>query len=366
MQHRAAALLVLALTTTAPVVEAQQLPRWLSKLSVHGYVNQAYAVSDEYQIFGIPTEGTTDYRDLALQFRYDQDARNVFVLQIRQERLGDSPISELNADVELDWAFYQRQVNDSFSFKAGRIPLPLGIFNEAQGAGTTFPFYRPSSEFYFGQYTSKTLEGVLGSFSTAQTPRGWNLNFDAYYGQWALLQQYGETASEADAKNAFGGQLWVNTPIEGLRFGGGAYRCTVHNLVDAPAGTTPDFVMLHGSIEADFDRWLFATEYLTGDLDASGRYSAAYVQLGTYLTKRISVHGRAAVSRLSLPHLGYDYDADISEDLGIAVNYAFHPSLVFKLEGHSNDGLLAENGHYDVYAAPTKTRYFIASIAATF
>jgi len=355
------------LIAVASAAQAQHLPKWLTKLSVHGYVNQAYAVSDEYTIFGIPTDGTTDYRDLALQFRYDQDARNAFVVQIRQERLGDSPLSELNQDVELDWAFYQRQVNDSFSFKAGRIPLPLGIFNETRGAGTTFPFYRPSSEFYFGQYTSKTLEGVLTSFTTSEAPHGWGVNFDAYYGQWALLQQYEGEASKADAKNAFGGQLWLNTPIEGLRFGAGAYRCTVQNLVDTPPGTAADFLMLHASVEADFDRWLFASEYLEGDLDLTGRYRAAYAQVGTYLTKRISVHGRAAVARLNIAHPGEpDFRAEVSEDLGVAINYAFHPSLLFKLEGHVNNGLLSENGHYDLYEPPMETRYFIASIAATF
>ena len=351
----------------APALEAQQPPRWLTRLSVHGYVTQAYGVSQDHQIFGIPTEGTSDLRDLALQFRYDQDPKNIFVVQFRQERLGESPVATLIDDIELDWAFYERKLNDSFSFKAGRIPLPLGIFNEARGVGTIFPFYRPALEFYEGQYTSKTIEGLLTSFSR-QGAAGWSFEADAYYGQWTVVQR--ETISEMDARDALGAQLWVNTPIQGVRFGTGAYRCTVEQM----QGPDADYVMVHGSVEADLDRWLFAAEYLKGELDGGSSYSAWYGQAGTYLTSRISVHARLSLADVSLPLVAakdygwntYGYRAQVSEDLGFAVNYAFHPSLVLKLEGHTNEGLLNEDNPHNIYGAPAKTRYLIASIAATF
>ena len=343
---------------------AQQIPRWLSKLSVHGYVAQAYAVSSDHQIFGIPTGGTTDYRDLALQFRYDQDAKNIFVVQFRQERLGDSPVTQVNDDVELDWAFYQRNFSDNFSLKAGRIPLPLGIFNEAQGAGTTFPFYRPSSEFYEGEYSSKSIEGVLTSFNF-DLPKNWGFDADAYYGQWKVYQRASQ--SEQDAKNAYGTQLWLRTPVDGLRFGTGAYRCTVNQYVPLATGTDADYLMIHGSVEGDFDRWLFATEYLHGDLDGAGSYDTYYGQAGVYLSRKLSVHARAAIANLEVDHPEtYAYRATVSRDFGLALNYAIHPALLLKLEGHTNEGLLRDDLPQNIYAAPAKTRYMIASIAATF
>src|SRR5215212_756095 len=85
----------------------EAVPGWLSKVSIHGYVSQAYAVSEEHPIFGIPTHGTTDYRDLALQFRYDQNRKNAVVVQFRHERLGEQRTGNDQADVQLDWAFYQ-------------------------------------------------------------------------------------------------------------------------------------------------------------------------------------------------------------------------------------------------------------------
>ena len=336
---------------------AQNAPEWFSKVSIHGYVNQAYAVSDEHQIFGIPTEGTTDYRDLALQFRFDQDRRNAFVLQLRQERLGESP--RANDDVELDWAFYQRSVSDRFAFKLGRIPLPLGIFNEAGGAAATSPFFRPPNEFYERQYTSKTLDGALATVSLGK-PGGWSFDVDGYFGQWALDQW--ESGESADARNAWGGQVWANSPWTGVRFGGGAYRCTV----EPQYNNAVDYLMLHGSIEADFDRVMLATEYLTGNLAEYGRYRAWYAQVGYRFTPQLSVHARGAVARINLPINGHTLDASLSDDVGLSINYAFHPSLLLKVEGHTNEGLMREDLPRNLYASPSETRYFIASVVASF
>ena len=353
--HRITTVAAALLITLA--LEGQQAPEWLSKFSIHGYISQAYAVSEDHQILGIPTDGTTDYRDLALQFRYDQDRKNSFVVQLRQERLGDSKRSR--EDVELDWAFYQRNFSDRLSLKAGRIPLPLGIFNEASGAAATSPFFRPPAELYERQYTSRTLEGVLTSVSLG-APGGWSFDVDGYFGQWRLDQW--NSSERADARNAWGGQAWANTPILGVRVGAGAYRCDV----ERPEGVTTDYVMLHGSVDADLDRWRLAAEYLSGNLDTYGRYRAWYGQVGFEVTPKLSVHARGAVARMKIPINGHSVHPRVSEDLGLSVNYAVHPALLFKIEGHTNEGLLREDIPQSLYDPPQKTRYFIASVVASF
>jgi len=344
---------VLALLPAAAL--GQEVPDWLFRLSIHGYISQAYAVSDDHQILGIPTNGTTDYRDLALQFRYDQDRKNAFVLQLRQERLGDSP--RQRDDVEIDWAFYQRNVSDRLTLKAGRIPLPLGIFNEAGGPATTSPFFRPPTEFYDRRYTSKTLEGVLGSLALG-APGGWSFDVDGYFGQWKV--DYDDGAEQSDARNAWGGQVWANTPLPGVRIGGGAYRCEV----EPPDGARVDYFMLHASVEADLHRWRLASEYMSGNLDQGGRYRAWYAQAGYQVTRRVSIHARGAVSRITTPD--EDYDTPLSEDLALSINYAVHPAIVFKLEGHTNQGILREDTPQTLSASPSETRYLIASVVASF
>lgn len=335
---------------------AGELPAWISKLSLHGYVAQAYAVSESRQILGIPPEGTTEYRDVALQLRYDAGRRNSVVTQLRHERYGE--MARADGAVELDWAFYQRDFSDRVSAKAGRIPLPLGIFNEAGGAVATSPFFRPPTEFYERQYTSKTLDGVLTSV-TLGDPAGWSFDVDAYGGRWALEQRSGD---RADARDAYGAQVWANTPWTGVRAGGGAYRCTV----DRASGGSADYLMLHASVEADLDRWMVAGEYLTGDLDAYGRYDAWYAQIGLQASRRFSVHLRGARARMDLSNNGHPSNARISDDLGLAFNYAFRPAVVLKLEGHTNVGLLAQDFPPQLYQEPSTTRYLIASVVLGF
>lgn len=342
------------------VASAQTIPGWISKVSIHGYASQAYAVSEDHPIFGITTDGTTDYRDLALQFRYDANRRNAFVVQFRHERLGERHTDD---DVQLAWAFYQRNFSDRLSLKAGRIPLPLGIFNEASGAATTSPFFRPPHEFYDRHYTSRTVEGVLTSASLGRAG-GWSFDADAYFGRWMLDQWNYE--ERADAKNAWGGQIWANTPWPGVRIGGGAYRCTVK-----PSGTYAgpeyDYAALHASIDADLDRWRIASEVFTGNLgDNYGRYRTWYGQVGFDVTPKLSVHARSTIARVEAPINGHEVHARISDDIGLSVNYAVHPQLLFKVEGHTNEGLLRDDRPRDLYAHPSKTRYWIASAVASF
>lgn len=332
-------------------------------MAIHGYLSQAYARSDGHQILGIGDEGTSEYRDLALQFRYEQSPRSTFVIQLSHERLGDSPVSALKDDMELDWAFYERRLTDALAIKVGRIPIPLGIYNESRDAGTTFPFYRPATGFYGeGQYTNETVEGAVlaSSFPAMQS---WRIEADVYYGQWRFIQEDFQT--EAEARDAIGGQVWVNTPIIGLRFGGGFYRATVGNLLYRPDGAKAVYQASHGSVEADFDRWSVALEALEVDADL-GRYRSVYAQAGIQLDERWSIHGRLEHSALSLTAGRIVIDRRLDRDLAIGVNYSLAPSVLLKLEGHSNAGLLVEDVDVDITDPDYRTRYAIISLAASF
>lgn len=56
------------------------------KLTVHGFLTQAYAKSDGGTVLGITEDGTSDYRSLALQLRYAMSENDTFVLQLSTAR----------------------------------------------------------------------------------------------------------------------------------------------------------------------------------------------------------------------------------------------------------------------------------------
>lgn len=123
--------------------------------------------------------------------------------------------------------------------------------------------------------------------------------------------------------------------------------------------------MVHGSVDADLDRWRFAAEYLRGNLDSYGRYQAWYAQAGFQATRRFSVHARAGVAEQRGSN-GHAVDARLSEDFGVSFNFALNSYFLLKIEGHLNEGLLREDQPLNLYGSPAETRYLIASVVATF
>src|SRR5258708_6414715 len=79
------------------------------KITINGYLSQAYAISDGNQITGIPKQGTADYRTAAVQIRADMTAQDTFSVKFRHERIGESPFQAFQPDVALDWVFYEHK-----------------------------------------------------------------------------------------------------------------------------------------------------------------------------------------------------------------------------------------------------------------
>ena len=129
---------------------------FFSRLVLNGYLNQGYAETDGNQLFGIPGKGTTDYRVVALQFRYDLSSRSSFIAQLASEKVGKSPGEVLRNDVEVDRVYFQHLFSSRTRLRVGRVAIPIGIFNEYRDVGTLFPFYRPAASIY-GEAGSVTI-----------------------------------------------------------------------------------------------------------------------------------------------------------------------------------------------------------------
>ena len=139
-------------------------------------------------VLGIPEDGTWDYRILALQFRYAISEKDTFIVQFSSRSLGESPINDLEDEIELDWAFYQRKLGDSTRLKIGRVQIPFGIFNEIRDVGTILPFYRPPYVFYQeGSYTSETVDGIVLSHIFATESES-SLELNLWIGEYEFIE----------------------------------------------------------------------------------------------------------------------------------------------------------------------------------
>ena len=392
----------------------------LQGLSIHGFINQAFAISDPVEfdasvnerlsptpeeiVLGIPDSGTTDYRNAALQIRYQLNRKHSVAVQLSHRKLGTSPISDEEDEIVLDWAAYELNLTDTARLVIGRVLMPFGIFNQIRDVGTLLPFFRPPFVFYReGSFTTETVDGVLfaNSFDLGSESA---LELDVYAGGWDLVEQeiVGNAIGEVRAENGLGAAIWYQTPIPGLRIGTGGHRFTT----EGKGGVSPfrlpgektTWKAWYASIEADFDRWLARAEYkalrFPFNFSASSfglptppfpetfltdvEHISYYLQLGFRITEKLSIYGQFENFKGSRegPRFTTGGNIPLRDDLGISLNYALKSQVVFKIEGHSGGGGGGVPGSASFSGGPgigvrsfedtKKGRYFIAGVSVAF
>lgn len=341
-----------------------------SGLSVYGHLTQAYAFTDGHQIFGIPKQGTTDYRNLALQFHYAISPKTAVVIQFSHKRLGLSPAMAFEDEVKLDWAFAKQELSAATSIKLGKVQLPLGIYNELRDVGTVLPFYRASFAVYReGGWTSETLDGVVVS-STINKNSPWNLDIQLFYGGWDSIEDYGVgTLARARNENGLGAQLWLNAPGDALRVGLQGFRYTMRGGF-LPAGTKENLKSWMASFDANFSRFVTQAEYI--DIEFRTGFSKSYYALMGYkITGNLSLYGQADFSTLRIdiksPFFSIEAEREYLADYATGLKYAFSDNVVLKAETHWTKGFATEvNPPNFFFGQPEKTKYTIISLSASF
>lgn len=361
MRRRTWAVTVLAALAIATPAVGQSA---LERLHVHGFLTQGYAGSTDVQLFGVPTDATLSYRSAALQFRYRFTTSDHVVVQLDHRRLGGSPLTDDADWVGVDWAFYQRFLG-RWNVRVGRVPLPQGIYNEIRDVGTLLPFYRAPANFYMEGF--ETIDGgVLGY----RRPLGsWQLETSLFGGAFDFKEV--KTHSEGSElmvqrrKKALGSQLWLITPIPGLRLGVGAMRWDV----DTEDGGEAAEYSWRAALDGNFDRVMTRAEYRA--MEHVGHFMASYYgQLGLRLTDAIVLNAQADLEdRKMAMSMGMGEPQEIefryARDLAVGVNYRFSPEVVFKLEAHRAKGYNFDR-FFSPMGDPGRTDYAIASLALAF
>ena len=340
------------------------------RLAVHGYLSQAYAAADDTPVLGIPEKGTTDYRTLALQFRYALGDRDTLVVQFSHERFGTSPFAAQKDDVELDWAFYEHRFSDALSAKVGKIQIPIGIYNEIRDVGTLLPFYRPPVFMYGEQvYTSETLDGItLGR----RFPLGdWELSVDGFVGSWSFVQL--DYVTEATVDLGYGAQVWLQTPLDGLRVGAAGMRFTVRDILGAPADAEDPEALLVASLDGRFGAVGARSEFLhvafgEDELGYTGTADIYYGELTLDVTDRLTLMGQAQWQdfAIEIPAFMLSMDENLERDLSVGVRYAYRPNVVMKLEGHRYSGRNIEDEVIFPWDERVGASYALFSVSTSF
>jgi hypothetical protein len=278
-------------------------------------------------------------------------------------------------EVRIDWAYFEQRFGDNTRVRVGEEPLPIGIYNEIRYVGTLLPFYRaPYTTYSEGSYTQESLEGVV--FTQTIDPHGkFPIDFNAWAGQYDYAEKGSVTANgvtttvsvPATAHNAFGSWIWIRTPIDGFRFGGGIMHYVPEGGVTEQVLGKSDETDTYASIDATFDRFQVRSE-MTHALRAGGKLNSTqgYAQVGVKVLDPLTLN-----AQLELQHVhyaaapGYVANADLQNDIGIGADIALPWSAVFKVEGHATRGYDYDTNP-SVFGPPAKGSYAIVSLAFIF
>jgi len=353
----------------APAQPADAPPAPEQRLVIHGYFSQAYANSEDHQLIGVPDDGTFDYRRMALLFRGNLTSKDSLVVQLAQRRLGDSPTMALEPDVKVDWTFYEHRFSTGTSVRVGRIPNPLGIYSEIRYVGTLLPFYRAPYNFYQeGSFTSENVDGLRVTQAIAAN-RPWNAEISVFGGGFSMIESYAGQVNEAHTNNALGGQLWVNTPVDGLRLGLGGDFFDTKNTILSSSG------------QDQWKTWIASFDLSRTRFRLRSEYSEIHIKQAEFVDKAFYVYGGLNLTDKLVAHAQYDDSKAILgkgeatvelpqfyRDTTLGLSYAFRPSIVAKTEYHFAKGRLIEDEAVPLGPSqgPFKGNYYILSLSASF
>jgi len=350
-----------------PVKDAVDQPH-LQKLAIHGYLTQAFAKSDGEQILGIGHDGTADYRRAALLVRFTPTTRDAVVVQLAHRRLGNSPSIVFEPDLKLDWAFYERHLGDLTSVRLGRLPQPMGLQNETRYVGTLLPFYRTPYNFYQeGSFTSETVDGVAVRQLIAPAS-SWSAEASLYGGASSMVEQTENGLVQPRAKNTVGGQIWINTPVSGLRLGLGGQRFDVTGTA-LVADRRDSWQSRYASAEYLGLRVRLRSEYRQTRIhDASVNFDSYYIYGGLNLTSRLTLNAQFDTSKIDFP-AGPGRRLAVPkyyEDKTLGLSFALRPDVALKGEYHWSESQLLETNVQPLGAPSRPVNYGIVSMSVSF
>ena len=350
----------------------------------HGFVSQGFIVNSGNNDYlgGRSSEGTFDFREYGVNASIAYDKWRVGA-QFFGQKLG--PYGD--DKIKLDWGNVDYQAAQWFGLRAGRVKMPRGLYNETLDLDSTRPFVLMPQSVYDARLRDfqASFDGGMAYGNIAMGKAG-SLDYKVFVGCIPMTVNSGASdyfntdAPFANTKigmdDAFGGSLFWNTPLQGLRAGYSFSRFQNFNTVrhvlipaahvDYMAYKRTDAYDRHlVSLEYTIGNWVFAAE---GGIDNVQKYdvgpvgaepsvflypntyyyyaSAAWranrwLELGAYYSQT-HFDQRLVNSKVTTPSLN-------QSDYALSARFDITDNIIFKVEGHY---LYGSGAVFDVPSAP--------------
>lgn len=317
-------------------------------VEMHGYGHLGFLKTDANRYLKAGTEGTWQYRDLALLFTGKLNDRSKAWVQLYGSE----------GKVRVDWAFVDYQLAIGPTLQFGQIKLPLGIYNETRDV----EFIRPSSMRPFlyqdaAEISDEAYRGVglLHDHDLGGGSMSWNV----YAGRIAEF----EADHPHNHKGLVGVRAVYRTPVDGLSVMVSAYDSQIEMKESGEAG--------HKRVT------VLSLDHVRGDLDLKAEYG----RKSAFGETAETWYGQAAYTfgEKWTPYLRYDYvttdranranRADPSfyqRSTVLGLGYKFSANVGLRLETHINHGYAMPVAAEEVEAGAGETDWNMTVFSLNF
>jgi hypothetical protein len=338
MARNAPPFLLLAVLLGSAPLAAQEAT---TAVALHGFGSWAYGrTNDNVYLSGAP-EG--DFRRVSMSFNLAARVSDRLTIHAQTELFED----EDGTHASLSYAFADYRLSDSFSFRVGQVKHPFGIYTEILAVGTLRPFLDLPQGFYGSVgFAGESYKGI--GISGTRDAGSWTLAYDLYAGGTDLrknavpeefyngstLQNVSRETELQSTRNVVGGRLVLQTPLEGLSFGGSTYTGVLND------SAARHLLVVAAQLRYRSNKWTIESEVAHEDGEGDERAIGGYVQAAYRLTPRWQVAAQG--DYLYNQFLGVDTTRAPSlqhhREGAVALSYWVSRAFVIKAEYHRVNG----------------------------
>jgi len=209
----------------------------IENVYINGFISQGYLKSTANSYSGDTEDGTWEFNEMALSVKSVLSENLSAGIQLISRDFGYSG----NNDIKIDWGFLDYRINDAIGVRLGKFKRPDGLYNTVRDADSVRnPVLLPQ-----GIYSERlrdiliAVQGI-GLYGFVDMNKTGSLDYSVYLGnqpidpeeqlvkEVLLKTTFGVTdADSVEFKYAYGGQVFWNTPITGLRVGESIYVAAI-------------------------------------------------------------------------------------------------------------------------------------------
>lgn len=240
-------------------------------LEAHGFVSQGYILTTDNSYLAKSEHGSFEFAEAGLNFTESLTEKMRAGIQLFARDLG--PVG--NYSVKADWFYLDYRFADWLGVRAGRTKLPFGLYNDISDVDSArVPILLPQSVYptrnrdYLLAQTGVELYGRLPTGSAG------TLDYRLYAGTIYLDTTTPKGSpiviQSLTVPYLYGGRLFWETPLEGLRFGGSAQALRVDTTL------LQDTNQIIAKIPVTL--WVASIEYAFGNLQLATEYGRWHVR----------------------------------------------------------------------------------------